>query len=135
MTLTGTTAKGMAAKLNDLDAFAVESNTTGAAIFGGLRQPYYKGNTLTAPEDLAQDEWGWFLVRGYALGMFGDSATALTAGARIQLDDDSDPGRVGGMTAASVAVLGETFARAVAASAGVADEVVAMYVTDNPWGD
>ena len=39
------------------------------------------------------------------------------------------------MTAASVAVLGETFARAVAASGGVADEVVAMYVTDNPWGD
>jgi hypothetical protein len=145
--VTATAAKGMIVQITSFTANEVQPlGTLHEKKFGGVRQPYADSSgALVAPDSWAQNTWAWVQILGYALFMLGDSATAVVAGSLIVPDDDTDLGRVGGVlvepatnSAANIALHADShdsaFAVAVAASAGVADEVVAATIFRNFWG-
>lgn len=140
-TVTATAAKGLVVcssliiGATPLLSFSVAlSATLGNVAFAGLRQPYFRNGVLTAPEDLTQNTWGYFLVRGIGDAMLGASAPALVANALVMNDDAAGGGRVAGVTATTAAEVAGAFANAVAASAGVTDEAARISIFKNCWG-
>jgi hypothetical protein len=135
-TITATAAKGMAVRATSIPNLQVQpASTLGALNFGGVRTPSIRNGALVAPEDIAQNNWGYFAIAGYAIGMLGLAAPALVAGAYVMLDDDADPGRVGGVNVATLAEVAGAFAFAHAASGGVEDEAAPMTIFKNAWGE
>lgn len=139
--VTATTAKGLGVTSTllvgatpDLSFTVALSATLGARNWAGARQPAVRGGVITAPEDLTQNTWGYFLVRGVADMMLGNAAPACVANDMVMNDDAAGGGRIGGVAAATLAETLGMIGFAVAASAGVTDEAVRCMITRNVWG-
>lgn len=140
-TVAGNAAKGLCVVgslmvgANPIGSFQVAlSATLGARNFAGLRHPYPRAGILTAPDDLPQNTWGYFLVRGLGYAMLGNAAPALVANDYVMNDDAAGGGRVGGVAAATLAETLGAFAYANAASGGVTDEAALINIFKNCWG-
>lgn len=140
-TVTATTAKGLivcssliiGAAPNASWAVAL-STTLGNVAFAGLRSAVVRGGNLVAPDDLPQNTWGYFLVRGLGYAMLGNAAPALVANALVCNDDAAGGGRVMGVTATTAAEVAGAFATANAASGGVTDEAALINIFKNCYG-
>lgn len=89
-------------------------------IFAGIRPD--------GAESLDQNEYGYVQIAGQAIGINGDSAAAIVAGAEVVVDDDTDLGTIGGY-ASGVTPFGFALE-----SSNTTDAEVDIVINRNCWG-
>lgn len=107
-------------------SFTVTLSTSLAGAFAGVRP--------SGADSLPQNYWGWFIVRGLADFIFGDTAQALTANDEILVcDDDTDGGNVG-KAADDAALSLHGFAYNQSGAVSTTDAAVIGAIFRNCWG-
>lgn len=107
-------------------SFTVTLSTALAGAFGGVRP--------SGADSLPQNYYGWFIVRGLADFIFGDTANALTANdEHLVTDDDTDGGNVG-KAANDAALSDKGFAYNQSGAVSTTDAAVIGAIYRNCWG-
>jgi hypothetical protein len=95
---------------------------------GGALNGIFAGMRPDGATELAQDEYGYLQIAGQAIGINGDSAAAIVAGAEVVVDDDADLGNIGGY-ASGVTPFGFALE-----SSNTTDAEVDIVINRNCWG-